>query len=203
MSVQLKITGMFFLLLWLAACGSGAKLPKLSKEAKVLAFGDSLTFGTGADSTQSYPSVLQGLIGREVINAGVPGETSAEGLERLPALLDEHQPALLILCHGGNDFLRGMSEQQAANNIRAMVKLAKDRGIGVVLIAVPKFGLMFSPPEFYAKIAEEFSIPFDTGTLSKIIRETSLKSDAVHPNGSGYRLLAEAVVDRLKVAGAI
>ncbi|WP_026608741.1 arylesterase [Methylocaldum szegediense] len=203
MSVQFKIAGMFFLLLGLAACGSGAKLPKLPAEAKVLAFGDSLTFGTGADSAQSYPSVLQGIIGREVINAGVPGETSAEGLARLPAVLDEHQPALLILCHGANDFLRGLSEQQAANNIRAMVKLAKDRGIGVVLIAVPKFGLMFSPPEFYAKIAEEFSIPFDTGTLSRIIRDNSLKSDAVHPNGSGYRMLAEAVAERLKVAGAI
>ncbi|MGX2031801.1 MULTISPECIES: arylesterase [Methylocaldum] len=203
MRVQLKVAGMSVLLLWLVACGSSAKLPKLPTEAKVLAFGDSLTFGTGAGSEQSYPSVLQGLIGREVINAGVPGETSAEGLERLPALLDEHQPTLLILCHGGNDFLRNLGEQQAADNVRAMVKLARDRGISVVLIAVPKFGLMFSPPEFYAKIAEEFAIPFETGTLSKIIRDNSLKSDGVHPNGPGYRMLAEAVADRLKVAGAI
>ena len=73
----------------------------------------------------------------------------------------------------------------------------------MVLIAVPKFGLMFSPPEFYAKIAEAVTIPFDTGTLSRIIRDNSLKSDAVHPNGSGYRMLAEAVAERLKVAGAI
>jgi acyl-CoA thioesterase-1 len=203
MSIQLKFAGMFVLLLLLAACGSDAKLPKLPTQAKVLAFGDSLTFGTGADPAQSYPAVLQGLIGREVINAGVPGEISAEGLERLPALLDEHRPTLLILCHGGNDFLRSLGEQQAADNVRAMVKMAKDRGIGVVLIAVPKFGLMLSPPEFYEKIAEEFAIPFETGMLSQIIRNNSLKSDTVHPNGSGYRMLAESVAGQLKAAGAI
>jgi acyl-CoA thioesterase-1 len=199
----LKCAGMLVLLLWLAACGSRAKLPPLATDAKVLAFGDSLTFGTGARPEQSYPAILQGLIGREVVNAGVPGEISAEGLERLPALLDEYQPTLLILCHGGNDFLRNLGEQRAADNVRAMVKLARDRGIGVVLIAVPAFGLTLSPPEFYERIAEEFSIPFETGTLSQIIRSSSLKSDAVHPNGAGYRVLAEAVAERLKAAGAI
>ena len=195
--------GLFLLLLCLAACGSRAKLPPLATDAKVLAFGDSLTYGSGAAPEQSYPAVLQAMTGREIINAGIPGETSAEGLARLPEVLDEYQPALLILCHGGNDFLRNLGEKGAEDNVRAMVKLAKDRGIGVVLIAVPKFGLTLSPPGLYERIAGEFALPIETGTLSRIIRDPGLKSDTVHPNAAGYKLLAEAVAERLKAAGAI
>lgn len=198
-----KFISLILSLLLLAACGSGAKLPRLPADAKVLAFGDSLTFGTGAPSGQSYPAILRELIGREVINAGIPGEVSAEGLERLPGILDEVQPKLLILCHGGNDFLRNLGEQQVADNLRAMVRMARERGIAVVLIAVPKFGLLLSPSEIYGRIAEEFGIPYEPGTLSRIIRDNALKADAVHPNGEGYKMLAEAVAGVLKEAGAI
>lgn len=198
-----RVLGMLAWLACLSGCGSGPKLPVLPADAKVLAFGDSLTFGTGANPDQSYPAVLQGLIGREVVNRGIPGEISADGLARLPDVLDEVQPRLLILCHGGNDFLRNLGEKGAADNVRAMIRLAQARGIGVMLIAVPKFGLVFSPPEFYEQIAEESGLPIEPGTLSKIIRDNDLKADAVHPNGRGYRLLAEAVAERLRAAGAI
>ena len=121
----------------------------------MLAFGDSLTFGTGASPAESYPAQLQSLIGRKVVNAGVPGEISADGLSRLPEVLEEVQPRLLLLCHGGNDFLRKQSETAAAANVRAMIRLARDKGIGVVLIATPKPGLTISSPDFYADIAKE------------------------------------------------
>lgn len=200
----LRALCVFGVLFCLAGCGgSDAKLATLPQGAKILAFGDSLTYGSGASAAESYPSVLADLTGRKVVNAGVPGEVTAEGLRRLPALLDEHQPSLLILCHGGNDFLRGLGEQQASENIRAMIRQAKDRGIGVMLIAVPKFGLLLSPPDFYGKIAEEFAVPYDAETLSQIIRNSSLKSDEVHPNGQGYRLMATAIASRLKEAGAM
>lgn len=192
---------LFLLCLW--GCGPSAKLPPLPGEAKVLAFGDSLTYGTGAGSGQSYPDLLGGMIGRDIVNAGIPGETSVEGLARLPELLDEYQPALLILCHGGNDFLRNLGEKGAEDNLRAMVKLARERGVDVVLIAVPSFGLTLSPPDLYERIAGEFALPIETGTLSRIIRDPGLKSDSVHPNAAGYKLLAEAVAERLKAAGAI
>jgi len=66
------------------------------------------------------PAALERLIGRKVVTAGVPGEVSAEGLERLPNLLDESKPALLLLCHGGNDFPRKLGEAAAAGNVPAL-----------------------------------------------------------------------------------
>ena len=146
---------------------------------------------------------MQALIGRKVINAGVPGEVSADGLARLPEVLEENKPRLLLLCHGGNDFLRKMPETQAAANVRSMIKLAKDRGIAVVLIATPKPGLSISPPDFYAEIAKDMAIPFDDGVLKDVLRDNALKSDLVHPNGKGYAQIAEAVAKLLKKAGAV
>ena len=187
----------------LAGCGKAPKLDRLDANATVLAFGDSLTFGTGAADTESYPAALQRLIGRKVIAAGVPGETSQEGVARLPEALDEFKPQLLILCHGGNDFLRKLGEQNAAANVRNMVKLARGRGIAVVLIATPKPGLMPSAPEFYAGIAKEFGIPLEDGVLKKVLTDNALKSDLIHPNAKGYARIAEAVAQLLKSAGAI
>src|SRR5882672_3675361 len=123
-----------------AGCGDKAKLSRLPGDAVVLAFGDSLTYGTGAAENESYPAQLEKLIGRRVVRAGVPGEVSAQALERLPAALDEHSPRLLLLCIGGNDFLRRLGNQQAEGNVRAMVKLAKSRGIEVMLIGTPEPG---------------------------------------------------------------
>lgn len=190
-------------LLLLSACGQQAKLPPLAPDAVVLAFGDSLTYGTGANEEQSYPAQLARITGRRVVREGVPGEVSATGLARLPAVLDEHQPRLLILCHGGNDFLRRLPKAQAAENVRSMIRLARDRGIEVLLIGTPEIGFTLTPPEFYAEIAKEFGIPYEGDALTKILRNGELKSDQIHPNAQGYRLMAERVADLLKKAGAI
>lgn len=200
------LRGLCLLLIALALAGCGDSTPKLSKlpaDAVVLAFGDSLTYGTGAQAETSYPAVLEQLIGRTVVSAGVPGEISATGLARLPEALDEHQPALLILCHGGNDFLRKLGDAQAAENLRAMIRLARQRGIDVALIAVPKPGLLPSPPDFYADIAKEFGLPYEEAALTAILRDKELKSDVAHPNAKGYARLAEAVAALLKKSGAL
>jgi lysophospholipase L1-like esterase len=186
-----------------AGCGEKPKLPRLAPDALVLAFGDSLTFGTGASEAESYPAQLEQLIGRRVVRAGVPGEVSAAGLERLPAALDEHQPKLLVLCHGGNDFLRRQSKQQAADNVRAMVRLAKSRGVEVVLMGTPEPGFTVTPPEFYAEIAREFAVPYEGEVVGRILKDASLKSDPIHPNAQGYRLMAERLAELMRKAGAL
>lgn len=184
-------------------CGKPPTLPKLGADAVILAFGDSLTRGTGAAEGESYPVVLARLSGREVINAGIPGEVSADGLARLPAALDEHQPDLLILCHGGNDFLRRLDPGETADNVRRMVRLAQERGIGVLLIGVPQFGLFLNAAPLYGEVAGETGVPLVREIIPDVLGERSLKSDTVHPNAAGYRKIAEAVHAALQDAGAL
>lgn len=191
------------ILLLLTGCSQGAKLPRLADDGVVLAFGDSITAGTGAGAGESYPEILGGLIGRRVVNAGAPGEVTAEGAVRLPELLESVRPSLLILCHGGNDLLRHMDQRQAAENLRGMIRMARERGIAVVLIAVPSPDLSLKPPAFYGELAAESGLPIESKALGKILGKGSLKSDYIHPNAAGYRKLAEALAALLKKSGAI
>ena len=99
--------------------------------------------------------------------------------------------------------MRKLGDQAAAANIRAMVKLARNKSIAVVLIATPKPGFSVAPPDFYAEIAKEFALPFDENILKKILTDNALKADLVHPNARGYLMLAEQLAALLKKAGAV
>jgi len=187
----------------LAGCGEKARLPALAPDAVLVAFGDSLTFGIGANESESYPAQLARLVGRRVVREGIPGEVSAAGLARLPGVLDEHRPRVLLLCHGGNDFLQRLPKAAAADNLRAMIRMAKARGIEVVLFGTPELSLSVTPPAFYGEIAKEFRIPYEADVIGKILRDPSLKSDQIHPNAAGYRLMAERVAELLRKSGAL
>lgn len=199
------VTGLLLIcvLLVLCSCNKTPQIAKLPSNAVVLAFGDSITFGTGAAPTESYPSVLEKRIGRRVVNAGVPGEVTAEGRVRLASVLDEYNPALMILCLGGNDFLRHQDETKTVENLRVMISLAKSRGVDVVLISVPKLGFGLEVPKLYGELAKEFAIPLEGKTLKHILSKGSLKSDTIHPNSAGYTILAESVVQLLRNSGAL
>lgn len=192
-----------FIAFLFCGCSSVPQLPRLPADGVVLAFGDSITFGTGAKGGESYPAVLAQLIGRRVVNAGVPGEVTAEGLARLPGVLDRERPALVVLCHGGNDLLRRLDRGETAANLRALVRMVRERGIAVVLVGVPALDLSLSPPKFYREVADEFAIPYDGKTLPRILGKGSLKSDYIHPNAAGYRELAEALAKLLARSGAL
>jgi acyl-CoA thioesterase I len=187
----------------LGGCGDAPKLSRLAPDAVVLAFGDSLTYGTGAPETDSYPAQLERIIGRKVVRAGVPGEVSAAALERLPATLDEHRPKLLLLCIGGNDFLRNLSQAEVAANLRRMIALAKSKGSEVLLIGAPEKGLLVTPPKLYAEIAKELGVPYEGKVIGEILRSSELKSDPIHPNARGYRLVAQRVAALLQKSGAL
>ena len=188
----------------LAGCGSGTpRVAKLGASDVVLAFGDSLTYGTGARSEDSYPVVLGQLIGRTVVRAGVPGEMTAGGLQRLPGVLDEYQPRLVIICLGGNDMLRKVAPANIEANLREILQLIKSRGLDVMLIGVPAPGLITSAPQFYEKLAQEFRVPYEGKVVTSVLYKAELKSDPVHPNAAGYRRMAEAVAKLLRDAGAL
>ncbi len=192
------------LALLLLACSPAAdRLPPLPGDGVILAFGDSVTHGTGAGPGESYPEVLAGLTGRRVVNAGIPGETTAEGVARLPGVLERERPALMILCHGGNDLLRHLDRREAADNLRTMVRMARDRGVSVVLVSVPAPDFSLSPPPFYAEVAREFRIPCEGKVFARVLGKRSLKADVIHPNAAGYRLFAEALARLLKKSGAL
>jgi lysophospholipase L1-like esterase len=143
------------------------------------------------------------MTGRKVINAGLPGELSSSGLQRLPELLEREHPALLILCHGGNDLLRQQEHKALADNLRGMLRLAGEKGVPVLLVAVPSFNLTLKPPALYGELAKEFNIPIERKILPRILTKNALKSDHIHPNAAGYRLLAEALFKLLKKSGAL
>jgi lysophospholipase L1-like esterase len=189
----------------LSACADKPPpLPKLSADAVIVAFGDSLTYGTGAGTDESYPAVLQQLTGRTVVNAGKPGELSGEGLRRLEDVLEEHQPALVILCHGGNDLLRKKDHDDIRQNVNDMILLAQQYGAALMLLGVPEpklFSLQAAP--FYEKLAEQHNLPIDTRIIPHIEGENSLKSDTIHPNAAGYRQIAETVRNLLQKTGAL
>ena len=192
------------LILLLAGCGdSGPDLKPLEKDALILAFGDSLTFGTGANAERSYPAVLSRLSGHRVINAGVPGEVTAEGLKRLPGLLDAYQPALVIVLHGGNDLLRKLPPQLIEDNLSAMISLVRQQQAQVVLISVPRPALLLSAEPLFVRLAESRQVPLENDVLADILQSRANKSDAVHPNEQGYAQLAEGIFQFLKMRHAL
>ena len=189
----------------LYACSNDTpRLPLLAENTVILAFGDSLTYGSGAKENQSYPAVLSKLTGRNVINAGIPGEVSAQGLERLPALLDRYRPELLLLCHGGNDLLRRISSTITRANIESMIDAALQRNIPVLLIGVPKPGLIFlDSAEIYSEIAEKYNLVYEGEVLPDVQSDSDLKSDQIHPNADGYQRIAAAIYRLMTESGAL
>ena len=189
-------------LLALSGCGDPPLEPLVTGD-RVLAFGDSLTEGVGTSTSSAYPARLEAMIGHPVINAGVSGETSAEGLRRLPGVLDRHDPALMILLTGGNDVLRNQDLAEAKRNIARMIELAQGRDVEVVLVGVPRKSLSSDSAPLYRELAEFYDVVLVDDLVAGLLRRPGYKSDAVHLNADGYRAMAERLVDALREAGAL
>lgn len=199
---------LFFISLILLAC-NGEKLSAIPAGSKILILGDSLTYGTGANAGQDYPTLLAQNTGWHVINAGVPGETSEEGLARLADLLKEHEPHLLMIELGGNDFLKKIPVTQTESSLRAIIQMAKEERIPTLLIAIPDYqpvkaalgGLSDHP--LYKSLADETKVPLAVDVFSPVLSNNDLKSDYVHPNAVGYQAVEVALRESLIELGLL
>ncbi len=179
-----------------------SSIQALKQNDSILAFGDSLTYGYNATPDESYPSVLSRLSQYRVINAGINGDTSTDGLRRLPTLLEDETIKLMILFFGGNDVMQRVPTEKLKSNLKTMITLAKERNIDILLVSVPNISLFgLSSLGLYEDLAEEENIPLLKGMLADILSQPSLKSDQIHPNAMGYKLMAEKIYEKLREEG--
>jgi acyl-CoA thioesterase I len=203
-------------LLCMGACGKKTlRAQSVAAGAAVLALGDSITYGTGAAQDASYPAVLAKLTGWNIVNAGVPGDVSAQALQRLPALLQEHKPALVLVSIGGNDFLRRLPEAETRANIRSICQQCVAAGAQVLLIAVPRVSLgalssaavsgsaWLSDHPMYAELADELKLPLQRQGWSEVLGDERLRSDHIHANAKGYEQFARSVQGTAHAVGLL
>ena len=193
----------------LAACGKRQRLGALVPGSRVLAFGDSVTYGIGAEPGEDWPTRLGESTGWQFINAGVPGDTAEAGRFRLPPLLDEYAPALVVLEIGGNDFLRRRQESAVKQDVKAMIGAARSSGAQVVLIGVPNLSLLAvvagvaKDSPIYGELGKEEGVPVVADVFSKVLSQPELCADRVHPNSAGYRQMAVGIHAALKQWGLV
>lgn len=165
----------------------------------ILAFGDSLTNGFGVGLESSYPAVMQRKSGVKVINAGVDGELTQEGLKRLPHYL-ELEPDIVILCHGANDMLNAFSKEQMKDNLVEMIKLIKEIQAKPLLVGVPDyFSNNLVVDDVYKDIALESKVLFEDKVLREIAQNKQFRNDFVHPNERGYEMMADKFIKVLDI----
>lgn len=200
--MRIWIIGLLSILLM--ACGKPA-YDKIPSNGTILAFGDSLTYGYNVSAKESYPAVLEQLSGREVYNAGVSGEVTRDGLKRLKELLENGDESFdfIVLLEGGNDILQSLPASQTKQNLAAMIALAKQHNIPVLLIGVPEKALFSSSAPFYKELAQEHQLPFMGSLIADLLKQSEYKSDQVHFNKKGYRKMAEAIYKELQKQGAL
>jgi acyl-CoA hydrolase len=192
----------------IAACsGNAATYVAIPQGATVLVLGDSLSYGTGANVGEDYPTLLAKTTGWKIINEGIPGDTTAGGLERLPNLLEQYQPKLLIVELGGNDLLHQTPQAEIVSNLKIILEHAKMRGVAVVLVAIPEVSALkaaignLSDHPLYESVAKETATPLIKDVFSDVLSDRELKSDQIHANALGYRVVGSEMYKALKQLG--
>lgn len=189
---SMKVVWLLWITFTLLACSNEQKLASIPPDSTVLILGDSLSYGTGATKGEDYPTLLAQSTGWRIINAGVPGDTTEQGLARLSNLLVEHQPSLLVVELGGNDFLKKVPITETENNLKAIIEHAKHNQIKTLLIAIPDYQPVkaafagLSDHKLYEKLSQETDTPLIEDIFSEVLSNNALKADYVHPNAQGY-----------------
>ncbi len=164
---------------------------KASREGPIVAFGDSLVYGTGS-AGGGFVKVIEEKIGRQIINLGVPGDTTAEGLKRLEAVI-ELKPSVVILLLGGNDYLRRVPQNETFANLGSIIECLQGDGAAVLLIGIRGGVLRDNFASRYEELAEKFKVAYVHDVLDDTLGVPKYMDDRVHPNDAGYRVIAERV----------
>jgi len=169
-----------------------------SQGENIICFGDSITFGYGVNPEESYPVALSKMTDIPVINAGIDGDTSVEAIRRIDSDILDRDPLLVIIEFGGNDFLRKIPQEVTIKNIREMVARIQAKGamVAIVDISTGMFLTQYRAPCY--KLAKETNAIFIPRILSGIITNPQLKSDFIHPNAAGYKIVAEKIYRKIK-----
>ncbi len=164
----------------------------------IICFGDSLTYGTGASQGMDYPSQLSRLIGRPVINAGIPGDTTATALARLDRDVLSLSPRIVLITLGGNDMKNRQDRDRAFRNLKTIITSIQDRGALVIIggLDIPIWGRGFE--EGYRKVADETGAVLIPDILKGLLGNPARMSDAIHPNDAGYGIMAGYFYEAMK-----
>jgi len=189
---------LIFLSIWLSGCGE-QKIKNLDAQGEsIICFGDSITFGYGANPGEDYPTALSKMVKLEVINAGVDGDTSFSALERLEQDVLSKNPRLVIVEFCGNDFLKKIPKETTIKNLGEVIDRIQAKGIMVALVDISA-GLFFREYRAaFKKLAEEKQAIFIPVVLYKIITNPVMKSDFFHPNARGYKIIADRIYNAIR-----
>jgi acyl-CoA thioesterase I len=164
----------------------------------IICFGDSLTYGTGASKGGDYPSRLAAMVPYPVINAGVPGDTTATALERLERDVLSRSPRMVLLTLGGNDLKNRVGRDIAFRNLRVIVEAAQGAGALVVIggVDVPLYGRGFG--DAYRRLAGETGSVLIENVFKDIMGRPDRMSDPIHPNDEGYAIMARRFYEAIE-----
>jgi lysophospholipase L1-like esterase len=171
--------------------------PEKSNYQTIICFGDSLTYGTGAGKGMDYPAQLSKLIGRPVLNAGVPGDTTARALKRLERDVLSKKPDLVLITLGGNDLKNGVPRDVAFRNLTKIAVSIQNSGAKVIIGGI-KFP--FRDRGFgkgYQELADETGALLVPDIFEGIMGNRKLMSDPIHPNDAGYTIIAQRFYDAM------
>jgi acyl-CoA thioesterase-1 len=182
-------------ILLLAACRP--KVPNLDSPGKtIVCLGDSITAGVGSGPGEAYPERLAGKLGVEVINEGVSGDTATQGLARMDQVLAD-DPWMVIVELGGNDILHQVPAEQTERSLRRIVeKILAARAVPVLVEVDAPFGASYKA--IYGRLGKAYHVPVVEDAIGRVLRDRSLKSDTVHPNAEGQKVLADAIADEIR-----
>lgn len=166
----------------------------LVKDGPIVIVGDSLVAGVGASKDADIVSVLSERLGEKVINAGISGDTTEGVLERLDRDVLVHNPRIVVVIIGGNDFLRRVSKEKTLGNVESILEKIKSTGAITILVGIDT--LVYNSS--YRSIASTYNIPFISNLLGSVRKDSALMSDTIHPNDKGYLIFADEIEKELR-----